>query len=378
MALPREEENLRMENQRLRQRVAELEEELQRVKTAFAELLAQVLVTAADPAVEAKVLEQLVGLGEVALPIFLAILEQPRKFEKDILKSPLVESILKSSFVLLSRQMFVDSEFLERLRQLAIEGVQRLQAKEAVPVLERLLPKLKHPTTRVKALSALVHLRAGKEFAEQLIDLLNSRALRSEPKLSAEAIKTLGASGDPSVVPLLLPFLGELQVADGIRLSEEAAKALQQLGAGNLVDAFLRLLRNGDLSALEPLRSYRREIIEALTRALDSPLSEHIFNAAQALKAWNAVEALPKLRAKVRWGRLTLGEKAFKALDETVAHLERIARLPAAARPLEIPTDTLPRPATPQDIATDTLPRPAASPETQPPSKQPKKFSDTS
>ncbi len=377
MALPREEENLRMENQRLRQRVAELEEELQRVKNAFAELLAQVLVTAPNPTVEAKVLEQLVALREAALPIFLAILEEPRKFERDIFKSPLVESILQSPYVLLSRQMFVDFEFHERLRQLAIEGVRRLQAQEAVPVLKRLLPKLKHPT-RVKALLALVHLRAGREFVEQLIDLLNSRLLRWEPKLGAEAIKAFGASGDPSVVPLLLPFLGELQVANGIRLSREAAKALQQLGAGNLADAFLRLLHNGDLNALEPLRPYRREIIEALTRALNSPLSEHIFNAAQALKAWNAVEALPKLRAKVRWGRLTMDEKAFKALNETVAHLERIARLPAAAHPSEIPTDTLPRPATPQDIATDTLPRPAASPETQPPSKQPKKFSDTS
>lgn len=64
------------------------------------------------------------------------------------------------------------------------------------------------------------------------------------------------------------------------------------------------------MEALERLRPYRKPVIEALTRVLDSYLSEQIANAARALKRRNAVEALPKLKAKLRWAWLNLSDDA--------------------------------------------------------------------
>ncbi|MCX7968935.1 MAG: hypothetical protein N3B10_10700 [Armatimonadetes bacterium] len=153
----------------------------------------------------------------------------------------------------------------------------------------------------------------------------------------------------------------------GFRLSEHAANALRKLGAGEIVNDFCRVVNEGDMEALERLRPYRKPVIEALTRALDSYLSEHIANAARALKRWNAVEALPKLKAKLRWAWLNLSDEARNACEEAAKHLENISRLPAPASPTQIPVDTLPRPADTKDFSTETLPSPAKAPKEQEP-----------
>jgi hypothetical protein len=167
--------------------------------------------------------------------------------------------------------------------------------------------------------------------------------------------------GDPSAVPHLIPLLGERRTLDGISLCDLAGGALRWLGAGELVDAFERVLVHGEMGALERLRPYRRPFIDAFLRALDSPNSRHILHALRALKVWNAVEVLPHLKSMVRLGWFNFPERVHQAINETIAHLESVANLP---RPADgQPTvENLPRPADESAGATDNLPRPAEMP----------------
>lgn len=128
----------------------------------------------------------------------------------------------------------------------------------------------------------------------------------NDPNLSVkeEALLILSDLGNPNAVPLIIPLLGDLKIESGFRLSEYAAHTLKKLGAGEIVSAFYQVVNEGDMSAFEQLRPYRKQVIEALVRSLDSYLSGHIGNAARALKNWNAIEALSKLKVKLRWAWL--------------------------------------------------------------------------
>lgn len=180
-------------------------------------------------------------------------------------------------------------------------------------------------------------------------------------RIRALVCVTLAHLGDLSVIPHLIPLLGERRTLDGISLCDLAGGALRWLGAGELVDAFERVVVHGEMGALERLRPYRRPFIDAFLRALDSPNSRHILHALRALKAWNAVEALPRLKSVARWGWFNFPERVHQAINETIAHLESVANLP---RPADgQPTvENLPRPADESAGATDNLPRPAEMP----------------
>ena len=296
------ESELLAENQRLKQRVKELERQLEEWKREY--VIPTLLQRLLSPTHRDAAFEQLLSFGDEIVPILIALSEKPLKTLKEI--GALVE------------QEALTSDFYESLRLQVIKGLVRLGTKDAV---KSLLKLLKSPNTRLKlkALWALGKLGdSSNEVISQIVELLNDANLR----VREEAFALLGDLGNSAAVPLVIPFLGDLRLEGGFRAAEHAAKALERLGASEIVKSFRRIIDEGDLNALEILRPYRKPVIEALIRALDSYLSEHIENAAKALKAWNAVEALPKLKAKLRWTWFTLSERKRQACQDAVKHLE--------------------------------------------------------
>ncbi len=325
------------ESQRLRQKVEELEQRLEELKRWLIPMLVRQLVS---PKERHATFEALLNFEREANEIFLGILEQPAK--------------TLSRFGLTLPELEPDAT---SLRLLAMEGLVRLGSREAVEVLQKFCDT-QNTRLRLNALWALAKLGDPDKHFPLIAEFLDDRNLQ----VRMEAVEALGEWGNPAAIPLLIPLLGDLRVESGFRMSEHAAKALEKLGAGEIARAFYRVVNEGNLNALEQLRPYRKPVIEALMRALDSYLSEHIENAARALKAWNAVEALPKLRSKLRWAWLNLSDSARQSCEEAFRHLETLSRLPAPASPTQIPLDTLPRPADPNAFSTETLPSPAKAP----------------
>jgi len=336
-------DELLAENQRLKQKVEELEQKLAKLKQNLIPLLVRQL---AHPQERPIAFEVLLNFEQEAIAVFLSILEHPVKTLMDFGLSSLEVIGLENA----------------GLRLLAIEGLVRLKARTAVNVLEKFV-NAKDSQLRLKALWALAKLGDPDKCFPLVVKFLNDPDLR----IREEAVMTLGEWGNPAAIPHLIPLLGDLRIESGFRLSEHAASALRKLGAGEIVKAFYRVVNEGDMSALEQLKPYRKPVIESLIRALDSYLPEHIENAAKALKVWNAVEALPKLKSKLRWAWLNLSDAARRACEEAIKHLEDISRLPAPASPIQVPIDNLPRPADPTSFSTETLPSPAKVPKEEEP-----------
>jgi len=336
------ESELSAENQRLRRRVEELERQLEEWKREY--VIPMLLQRLLSPTHRDAAFEQLLSFGDEIVPVLIALLEKPSKTLREI-------------GALIEREELPDYLY-ESLRLQVIEGLVRLGAKEAV---KPLLKLLKSPDTRLK-LKALWALSKLGDSPQNLVFQIAESLNDADLKVREEAFALLGDLGNPDAIPLIIPFLGDLRLEGGFRAAEHAAKALERLGASEIVKAFRRIIDEGDLNALEILRPYRKPVIEALIRALDSYLSEHIENAAKALKAWNAVEALPKLRAKLRWAFFTLSDKSRQACEDAVKHLENFSRLPAPVSPTQIQIEGLPSPANPSDIKTENLPSPAKVP----------------
>jgi hypothetical protein len=177
--------------------------------------------------------------------------------------------------------------------------------------------------------------------------------------LRTHAIWALGEIGDARAVPALIPFLGE--ETEGGSDNKAAAAALRQLGEGRLVEAFAQTLR-GSKAALESWPGkYRREVVQAFIRALDSPDAGPAVQSAEALAELGAVEALPALRAQSRVRHFG-DERTEERWAQAVAQLEAWAALP---RPADAPLspETLPRPAGEPEPSPETLPRPIGEPE---------------
>ena len=199
----------------------------------------------------------------------------------------------------------------------------------------------------ILAVEGLGRLKAQKAVHD-LMRLLYS----SERAICEKVIWALGEIGNDSVVPELLPFLGSEF------LCNEAASALQKLGAGDLVELFRKALKR-DKSAIEAIwrHPYRKAFIAGFIRSLwrrdDITL---IPDAAWVLAELWAVEAIPALRAQVsRWLPTEIRQACQQALDK----LEMVIGLPRAVSTNEIDTSTLPSPATAMDAPFENLPRAA-------------------
>ncbi len=232
----------------------------------------------------------------------------------------------------------------EEAHLLAIEGLGKLRAKEAVPKLVEKLQRANLRKTREKIFWAL------------------------------------GEIGDPQAIPVLVTFLGE----------KEADTALRKLGQGDFVDAFHRVLDSKDANAVKKLRewAYRREVAAAFIRMLDSPLIAELLrfrmlkaveegssesdrdnkllriwqqtlkqalNSIWALVQLRAVEALPLLERIGRRRLASIPKDEWQDDPVVVECIQAIKTLKTLA--------TLPSPASfvPEDIST--LPRPAPVPE---------------
>lgn len=259
-----------------------------------------------------EALEQLLQMGDEAIPLFLQALNAPAEF---------APSGDWCGFY---------------AHRLAVEGLGRLKAKLCTKVL---INALKHKDAGVKANAVWALAEIGAEEAiPELIPLLFYRAETTDRE--------------------------NTQLEESVRRS--AKEALRKLGEGELVETLLRVLgHERDEEAVDRLRQwmplYRSAIVKALLSAVRGSNLFEASQAAWALGKLNAVEALPVLE------RLALSFRTPHSLrqycQEAVSWLRTVATLPSPADLTRINAENLPSIPDPQALSTDTLPSPATPPE---------------
>jgi HEAT repeat protein len=231
---------------------------------------------------------QIVDMGEQAIPIFIQALE-----------TPLTSTIIWRGV---------------EAHRLAVEGLGLLKAKQAIDVL---CEALEHPVSSVRA----------------------------------KAVWALGEIGEPSVIPHLIPLLGDCDT-----VSDQAATVLEKFGEGDLVHAFKKALsRKVDEQARKILTGkYRPQVVKAFIKALNSGSQLAAIGAVWALGELRFVEALPVLERKAR--SFLTPEQVRWACRDAAAKLRPFAYLPAIPS-VSPEIANLPRPATATEIPTENLPR---------------------
>jgi HEAT repeat protein len=234
-----------------------------------------------------------------------------------------------------------------------------------------------------------------KEISD-IVPALSSRRVSKRRK----AVRELG--GAPGALPLLIAALND----DDYGVRRYAARGLAQVSDTAAFDALLAAARDRNrfvrLEALKGLerrmddpraletfiaaledRSYlgrmlavlaarhseamadavaalpadrRQNVVDHLLRRVDDTTDDKGIEAIRLIVALHLVEALPHLRGKLRWWKLTPA-KTKEACREAIAELERIASLPRAASMPAPKTADLPRPASAPDTEMATLPR---------------------
>jgi len=226
---------------------------------------------------------------------------------------------------------------------------------------------------RALAAFGLGRLKAQKAV-EPLMMLLRERRLSLKERCAA--IWALGELGDPKAIPVLLPFLGDLQATEmgeyltlldslsACEIADWAADALAKLGAQHLVDDFQRALHEQDDEALQRLKAtFRSEVTMALMKVLDTyrhaprlrETEMRVSNAAWALGRLKAMEAISVLRREARRSPFP---SVREICGQIVRELEALARLPMPANPTEFDRTNLPAIPNPNAFPTDNLPRP--------------------
>lgn len=220
---------------------------------------------------------------------------------------------------------------------------------------------------RRKAAEGLGQLKAV-EAVEPLTETLSD----GDVSTRTTAIRSLAEIGDVRAVPALIPLLGDAESVGLAKrtVSDFAADALDKLGQTEVALAFMQTLE-GDKTALEVLKGkHRREVIQGLLKAAENrhQSEDTQMNALWALGELRAVEALPKLRLGLKimavGGVFGMGSERLKrACEALITHLEAIeaatGTLPRPAEPTVSDVGTLPRPARTPEPDTETLPRPA-------------------
>ena len=201
-----------------------------------------------------------------------------------------------------------------KAHELAVEGLGLLKAKQAIDVL---CEALEHPVSSVRA----------------------------------KAVWALGEIGEPSVIPHLIPLLGDCDT-----VSDQTATVLEKFGEGDLVHAFKKALsRKVDEQARKILTGkYRPQVVKAFIKALNGESQLVAIGAAWALGELRFVEALPVLERKAR--SFLTPEQVRLACRDAAAKLRPFAYLPAIPS-VSPEIANLPRPATATEIPTENLPR---------------------
>jgi HEAT repeat protein len=187
--------------------------------------------------------------------------------------------------------------------------------------------------------------------AKQAINVLCEALEHPSPSVRAKAVWALGEIGDPSVIPHLIPLLGDCDT-----VSDQAATVLGKFGEGDLVHAFKKALsRKVDEQARKILTGkYRPQVVKAFIKALNSGSQLATIGAAWALGELRFVEALPVLERKAR--SFLTPEQVRLACREAAAKIRPFAYLPAIPS-VSPEIANLPRPATATEIPTENLPR---------------------
>jgi HEAT repeat protein len=187
--------------------------------------------------------------------------------------------------------------------------------------------------------------------AKQAINVLCEALEHPSPSVRAKAVWALGEIGDPSVIPHLIPLLGDYDT-----VSDHAAIVLGKFGESDLVNAFKKALigKLDEQSRKILTGKYRPQVVKAFIKALNGESELAAIGAAWALGELRFVEALPVLERKAR--SFLTPEQVRLACRDAAAKLRPFAYLPA------IPTVSpeianLPRPATATEIPTENLPR---------------------
>jgi hypothetical protein len=187
--------------------------------------------------------------------------------------------------------------------------------------------------------------------AKQAINVLCEALEHPSPSVRAKAVWALGEIGDPSVIPHLIPLLGDYDT-----VSDHAAIVLGKFGESDLVNAFKKALigKLDEQSRKILTGKYRPQVVKAFIKALNGESELAAIGAAWALGELRFVEALPVLERKARsfltpmQVRLTCREAAakirpFAYLPAIPSVSPEVANLPRPATATEIPTENLPR-----------------------------------
>ena len=247
-----------------------------------------------------------------------------------------------------------------------IEGLDRLQTVQLDPV--------EHATLLLGAPSGVVQdldirlwdgevLRAyaaerlgatgDARAAGPLIEALGDR----HPGVRSAAVRALGELGNRAFIDVLIPLLADQSDVGPETVSEITAHTLRTLGAEPWVHRFLRV-QGGRLDGSRLEGPHREAFVRALIGTVRGGPPQMTVDAARALVALRATEALPILRqAVVRHGFYLVGI----AMDPLIRELESTAALPRPSSSPPPTPDLLPLPATPADSDSALLPRPVTT-----------------
>jgi hypothetical protein len=187
--------------------------------------------------------------------------------------------------------------------------------------------------------------------AKQAINVLCEALEHPSPSVRAKAVWALGEIGDPSVIPHLIPLLGDYDT-----VSDHAAIVLGKFGESDLVNAFKKALigKLDEQSRKILTGKYRPQVVKAFIKALNGESELAAIGAAWALGELRFVEALPVLERKAR--SFLTPEQVRLACRDAAAKIRPFAYLPAIPS-VSPEIANLPRPATATEIPTENLPR---------------------
>jgi hypothetical protein len=187
--------------------------------------------------------------------------------------------------------------------------------------------------------------------AKQAINVLCEALEHPSPSVRAKAVWALGEIGDPSVIPHLIPLLGDYDT-----VSDHAAIVLGKFGESDLVNAFKKALigKLDEQSRKILTGKYRPQVVKAFIKALNGESELAAIGAAWALGELRFVEALPVLERKAR--SFLTPMQVRLACRDAAAKLRPFAYLPAIPS-VSPEIANLPRPATATEIPTENLPR---------------------
>jgi hypothetical protein len=305
-----------------------------------------------------KILFQLIGLVAGLFCGYFLVWIVWTAFKTPFLILPV---LIGGSLTALSLWLYLLSK-PELVRQLgSLKEHERLSAlsqimdmgEQAIPLLIQVLkmPSIQFGNWHSAEAHRLAVEGLGLLRAKQAINVLCEALEHPSPSVRAKAVWALGEIGEPSVIPHLIPLLGDYDT-----VSDHAAIVLGKFGESDLVNAFKKALigKLDEQSRKILTGKYRPQVVKAFIKALNGESELAAIGAAWALGELRFVEALPVLERKA-CSFLTPMQVRL-ACREAAAKIRPFAYLPAIPS-VSPEIANLPRPATATEIPTENLPR---------------------